>query len=366
MKKAILIGAGQTSRGFIAPILIKNDYQLIFVDKNKELIDLLNEKKKYMIRYFGDIKEQVQICGYEAYTADDKRLLKHFDDADLVTTSVFASNLSDTIPLLQEASKRRPLNKPLCIVCCENGVDVKKTLINAGLHANIAEGVIFCTTLNTDEQQLDLVSEDYPELPVDGKVEGVNLEIKGMPMEPNFPSLIQRKIYTYNFMSALVAYLGDYQRYELYGEAGNDKNIVGLITKVVPIISSIIAKEYKISYDEQFAFTMRAVHKFQNKEIYDTIYRNARQVSRKLQKNERLYEPLNLAVYYDEPTVYFSLVTAAAIRYGVEKENLCAEEFISIFHDLNHVGKEIEKLYELMEKHIPLDELIHICDESLK
>lgn len=366
MKKAILIGAGQTGRGFIAPILKQNDYKLIFVDKNKELINQLNKKKEYKIRYFGDVKEPVNISGYEAYTTDDVSLLEHFDTVDLVTTSVFASNLSDTIPLLSKASKRRSAKSPLQIVCCENGVNVKQPLVDAGLYANITEGVIFCTTLNPDEHQLDLVSEDYPELPVDGKVEGIQLDIKGLPMEPDFPSLIQRKIYTYNFMSALVAYLGDYQHYELYSEAGNDKDIAGLIDKVVPVISRIIAKEYKISYEQQLAFTMRAVHKFQNKEIYDTIYRNARQVSRKLQKNERLYEPLQLAVRYEEPTIYFSLVTAAAIQYGVEKEGLCIDELISIYSDLGEAEKEIKELYELMKKHTALKELIRICDDHRK
>lgn len=49
MKEAVLIGAGQTGRGFIAPILQANAYHITFIDKNKELIDQLNAEKSYTV-----------------------------------------------------------------------------------------------------------------------------------------------------------------------------------------------------------------------------------------------------------------------------------------------------------------------------
>ena len=72
MKEAVLIGAGQTGRGFIAPILQANAYHITFIDKNKELIDRLNAEKSYTVHYFGDGKEPVTITGYDAYTTADK------------------------------------------------------------------------------------------------------------------------------------------------------------------------------------------------------------------------------------------------------------------------------------------------------
>ena len=81
---------------------------------------------------------------------------------------------------------------------------------------------------------------------------------------------------------------------EVYGEAANDPQIMELMDRAVPVVSTIIAREYAVEQDVQLAFTMRAVHKFRNREIYDTVYRNARQAQRKLNKEERLYEPLRL------------------------------------------------------------------------
>ena len=46
-KFALHFGAGNIGRGFIAPVLQENDYEVIFVDVNSELVEKLNNKKKY-------------------------------------------------------------------------------------------------------------------------------------------------------------------------------------------------------------------------------------------------------------------------------------------------------------------------------
>ena len=79
MKEAVLIGAGQTGRGFIAPILQTNAYHITFIDKNKELIDRLNAEKSYTVHYFGDGKEPVTVTGYDAYTTADEEVIFDYD-----------------------------------------------------------------------------------------------------------------------------------------------------------------------------------------------------------------------------------------------------------------------------------------------
>ena len=56
MKKAVIIGAGQTGRGFVAPILKENNYSITFLDENASLIDKLKKEEKYTIHYFGNVK----------------------------------------------------------------------------------------------------------------------------------------------------------------------------------------------------------------------------------------------------------------------------------------------------------------------
>ena len=356
MKEAVLIGAGQTGRGFIAPILQTNAYHITFIDKNKELIDRLNAEKSYTVHYFGDGKEPVTVTGYDAHL-----LYLHFPKQINASFGVFAGNIKKLVGLLSAAAELCG-EKQLRIVCCENGVHVKQPLVDANISDSISEGVIFCTTLQPKEKSLALISEDVAELPVDGSVKGMIPDIVGMPLEADFPSLIQRKIYTYNFMSAIVAYLGDYLQYEVYGEAANDPQIMELMNRAVPVVSTIIAREYAVEQDVQLSFTMRAVHKFRNREIYDTVYRNARQAQRKLNKEERLYEPLRLAEKYGQKCGYILLAAAAAMRYAVVKENSNPDTLMKMYENF-HSADKLKEVYGLLKESISLKDVIKFCAE---
>lgn len=349
MKKAVLIGAGQTGRGFIAPILKKNNYELVFVDKNEELIKQLRNEKAYTIDYFGNAKKPCVIEDFKAYISTEQEAVLELANADVIIISVFASNIKDVVPLLQNAIHIKGTDSKMKIICCENGVNVKQPLIDAGIDALISEGLIFCTTLKPKEDSLRLMCEDYPELPI-SFVDGLDVHIKGMPIERNFHDLIERKIYTYNFISAVVAYLGSYMGYEVYGDAANDDVIGEIIEQVVPLISRIIAKKYTVPYEIQLEFTNRAVRKFKNKEIHDTIYRNSRQAERKLGRNERLLVPLKLAYEYKEDVKLFELIIAAAMFYGKSKEGMDISVIEDDINDMlcdTKISEDIIR-YELM------------------
>lgn len=338
VKKAVIIGAGQTGRGFVAPILNENNYSITFLDENISLINKLKNEKKYTIHYFGNTKPSEEIKNFEAFPINDEEAMQRLIDSDVVITSVFSGHLVELIPYLKKAGNKR--QNPLVIICCENGVNVKKPLVDAHLNAIITEGIIFCTTLKPHKDSLDLLSEAIDNIPIDGNVSGLELDINRMPLDNNFAQLIQRKIYTYNFMSAVIAYLGWYKHYEIYAEAAADEEISLIIESVKPIVSSVIAKEYAISYEEQLAFTQRAIDKFKNKEIFDTIYRNARQSKRKLGENERLLSPLKYAQKYGSDTRYFDLIIAAATLYAVKEET---ENIETLWKDLN-AGDDIDML----------------------
>ena len=366
MKKAVVIGAGQTGRGFITPILKANGYAVTFLDKDESLISQLQKEKEYTIRYFGGKKETKVIRDFRAYTTASPEALPEICSADLVYVSVFASHIAELIGLFQEAAKEKKDGR-LTILCCENGVNVKKPLVDAGIDAVISEGIIFCTTLKPEKEKLELICEDYPELPLDGKVEGLDVQIEGMPLEPDFPSLIQRKIYTYNFISAIVCYLGSYKGYEVYGDAANDQEIADVIERIFPTISRIIGKQYRVDDEVQRAFTRRAVDKFQNREIYDTIYRNARQAERKLGENERLLTPLRLAYEYEAEAEYIELVIAAAIYYGIQNEELNEELILENIQKMlpdKQAEKRVCRLLKKYQDKRPLAEIIRAAEES--
>lgn len=100
--------------------------------------------------------------------------------------------------------------------------------------------MIFCTTLKA-EKGLDILSEDLDWLPYDVKALGETLSWHGMEAEEHFPELLERKIYTYNCLSACVTYPGAALGYENYAEAANDPAIEEIMKKAVASLSKALA-----------------------------------------------------------------------------------------------------------------------------
>lgn len=96
MKKAVIIGAGQTGRGFIAPIVQENGYAITFLDKDHALVEQLRKEKEYTVSYFGGKREPQHISGYSALTTDEKEAVNALVEADVVFVSVFASHVGSS------------------------------------------------------------------------------------------------------------------------------------------------------------------------------------------------------------------------------------------------------------------------------
>lgn len=364
--KAIIIGAGQTGRGLIAPILKQNGYEIVFIDKNEDLITRLNKSNKYLINYFGNLKPTIEITDFKAYMIDSVDALNSIKDADVVTTSVFANQIESLIPFLAKGISNRVKKKKLNIIAIENGVDVKKPLISAQLDANISEGIIFCTSIN-ERESLNITSEANIEVPINENYLPEDFRVIGMPKIRDFNELVQRKIYTYNFISAIISYFGDYKNYKNYADAANDRIIKEFIYNVLPNINYIISKHFSVTISEQEEFSRKAVIKFENRNIVDSIERNAQQASRKLGVNERLIIPLKLAIKYQVNTLPYIVVIAAALHYAVTKENV---KFIDMILELQNVVRntdivdEIEMFVRQFSTGVELNEVLKLMEDK--
>ena len=90
MKQAVHFGSGNIGRGFIAPTLQANSFNVTFVDVNENLIDQVNEKSQYKISSL-DINRtrEEHIQNVRAVSLNDKKKLKEILlNADLISTSV--------------------------------------------------------------------------------------------------------------------------------------------------------------------------------------------------------------------------------------------------------------------------------------
>ena len=50
MKRAVHFGAGNIGRGFIAPTLQANNYQVTFIDVNTDVIKRINDEGSYTVK----------------------------------------------------------------------------------------------------------------------------------------------------------------------------------------------------------------------------------------------------------------------------------------------------------------------------
>ena len=65
-KVALHFGAGNIGRGFIAPVLQENDYEVVFVDVDKDLINKINTLKEYKVNFIGSNKEYINISNIKS------------------------------------------------------------------------------------------------------------------------------------------------------------------------------------------------------------------------------------------------------------------------------------------------------------
>ena len=111
----------------------------------------------------------------------------------------------------------------------------------------------------------------------------------------------------------------------------------------------LIGKEYGVPYEVQLEFTKNAIAKFRNRDIYDTIYRNARQAERKLGLKERMLTPLRLAAADGDETREIALVAAAALYYGEIREELDCEAVLGTMDTDQVLKGETALVRELLE-----------------
>ena len=100
-KLALHFGAGNIGRGFIAPVLQQNDFEVVFVDVNKELVSSINENREYQVSTIGNENSIKHIKDVGAVDIEDKtNLQKLVEQSSLISTSVgpkFVPEIAATI-----------------------------------------------------------------------------------------------------------------------------------------------------------------------------------------------------------------------------------------------------------------------------
>ncbi|MBR5515619.1 MAG: mannitol dehydrogenase [Clostridia bacterium] len=374
--KAVMYGAGNIGRGFIAQLFNLSGYETVFVDVNKDVIRMLNREGKYplFITDKGDyIKTEVDNVRC-ADGSDITAVANEIASADIMATAVGVNVLKFIAkPIAEGVKARMKTGKgPLDIIICENKIDA-----NIYLHDLIAEN------LNDEEKEYfdrnfgfveasigrmvpktpENISEKYPlavcvekfcTLPVDRDAfKGEIPEIKNMLPYAPFELFIQRKLYMHNMSHALCAYLGNLKGCEFIWEAASDIKIRFIALGALCQSAQALASEHNASVSDLNEHSFDLLSRYDNKLLGDTVARVGNDTKRKLSPVDRLPGAIKLAMKHSLPYDYMVMGLAAGLLFDLDDSS--AE--VAAFASQNGVKAALEKYSEISDPFV-----ISLCE----
>lgn len=316
-KTAIIFGAGKTGRGFAAHLAFLGGYDIILIDKKRQLVDDLKTAGEYNIQVLDKEEKSCTIKVSAAYHIDDASWHEAFVQTSLAFTAVFGNNLEELAASLAPALQKRYAENPkqvLTIITCENLTSAasflkEKVLKNMGQEneswlleqVGFSEAIIFrtCLEARADQSSLTVRAQNFFELPCDGDAIKGDLSVYGLRPLKNFKNQLRRKIYTYNCINAIISYLGARKGYTQLYEAGNDEGILAIARKAAAESSRALIAEFNFDPTEQEEWIGAAFAKFSDRNIPDLIERNGADPLRKLRREDRLIGPALLALKHN-------------------------------------------------------------------
>ncbi|SMQ60508.1 D-mannitol 1-phosphate 5-dehydrogenase [Bacillus sp. OV166] len=337
---AIHFGAGNIGRGFIGNLLYHSGYETCFVDVNREIVDLLNEKNEYRVVLAEPTQAEVVIKNVRAINSalNPEQVIEAIAKADLVTTAIGPNILPFIANLLADGLRKRMerTDKPLNIIACENmigGTSFLKEKIYEKL--TVDEISLFDERFGFPDSAVDRivpnqVNEDklmvkvepfYEWVVEEPKIIGEKPPVKGITYVQELIPFIERKLFTVNTGHALAAYFGYHYGMETINSAMGNKEISELVEGALKESGAFLVKKYGFNEEEHNKYIQKIIGRFSNDYIVDEVTRVGRSPIRKLGPNDRLVSPARqyAEVFGTEPTFLLKGI-AAALSYDVQSD----------------------------------------------
>ena len=194
MKLAIHFGAGNIGRGFIAPVLQENNYEVIFVDVNKQLIEQINTLKEYKVSSISlNSSTDLLVENITGLLLEDKDpLCEKIAQADLITTSVgpkFVKGIFDLVSNIKT-------EKPQSFIAFENMYRASTTNSNEDSLSKLVliDAVVDKIVPPQNTTSLDVIVEEYGSIVLDD-----NKDIKPL----NESKIVSYRNYEHEFYKKL-------------------------------------------------------------------------------------------------------------------------------------------------------------------
>ena len=305
-KLALHFGAGNIGRGFIAPVLQENNYRVIFVDVDEDLVNKINKEKKYDIRYINSKKNTKTIKNFEAINLSDKRNLKTLiQKCDLITTSVGPNYVKDVVETLVDNNSGNDLsfiafeNKYRCSTTTKSECKVD----DKNLH--FIDAVVDKIIPIQDSEFLDVNVEEYGSIILDEN-HNKPLNESEVVTYGNYEYEFKKKLWMLNGLHVCLAYFGLSKNLKYIHELFKD-NDTKKFTKTIS--TNYFESIYLLGYEEKDEiekYKNTIIDRFSNEEIKDELIRVARNPLFKFSKNERFHGPIDLLLQNNSSVEGFS------------------------------------------------------------
>lgn len=325
MKKAVVIGAGQTGRGYVTRYLTEKNYDIVFIDINHKLVEKMDKDKEFSIHFYNRDRTPVHVSDYKVYDVYTKEAEEAIHESDYIFTAVGEQNLKDVAKQIKEGFENKQKNT--VIITCENGINPARVLRNSLQDLGCLKGyvisqtAVFCSTVNLLQTRLDILSQNETYFPYDCDEFTGDFDFSGAVKVHNFEKFLKRKIYTYNCLAGLISYCGYIKGYKVYGEAANDMEISELMDRLLKELNPALAKYFEIDIKDQEDFANRALTKFKDKNILDYTIKNGRDAKRKLGPTERIIAPMQIIANNGGDVRILEFNAAAALCYWEEQKD---------------------------------------------
>lgn len=335
-KKAVHLGAGKIGRGFIAELLHDSGYEVIFGDVVDELVDLVNKEHEYPLFLIDHNYEEKIIDHVIAYSniKNPEKLVDEMCEAEIITTSVMATNLPKVAPLITEGLKKRleqNQNKAI-VMACENammGTDIlKKAMIETNIlteeeldsiaiFPNTAVDCMVFGGIHNGKEGIE-VGDAYELVIEKNKLIDPDSEpIKGAEYVDDLMMYLQRKIYIINCGHAIAGYYGQALKgYEIVQDSLRDPELIPQIREAMLESASALEKKYGFTHESlvDYMETMM-VKRFTTPGVVDPISRVSREPIRKIAPNDRIMGPANNCEEYGLDNTYLLKGVACALKF---------------------------------------------------
>ena len=352
MKLAIHFGAGNIGRGFIAPVLQENNYEVVFVDVNKELIEQINLLQRYKVTSISlNASSDIFVKNISGLLLDDEEFLNEkLAKADLITTSVGPKFVKDIFNLVSSTKTE----KIQTFIAFENMYRASTSnLTESGLSTLVLiDAVVDKIVPPQNITSLDVIVEEYGSIILDNNVNTKPLNESKIVSYSNYEHEFYKKLWLLNGLHLKLAYFGLSRNIKYIHEILSNQEGLDFAERAIDSLSKAYSL-FSNSTEDLKDFKQTILNRFSMPEIQDEVTRIARNPQIKFSKDERFERPLRLLISADEDVETFKNIIDIIFESNFEQvDGFLDFKNSQLSNDKNHFYNEFWNVDNYSEKYI--------------